>query len=193
MKNRCSFISTAALALALSIVAVAPRAHAQAAASFDLKSSALSDLQGMDKKFVSLAQAMPAEKFAWRPGDGVRSVAEVYMHVAEMNYMFPAMLGAPASPAYDAKCFEKSATDKAKVIDILTQSFAYAESSLKNLGDADLQKQIKMFGRMTPGYQAFLVLNNDLHEHLGQAIAYARVNSIVPPWTAARQAKQGAQ
>jgi uncharacterized damage-inducible protein DinB len=194
MKNRCSFFSTAALALALSIVAVEPRVHAEAASTaVDVKGISMSDLKDMDKKFLDLAKAMPADKYDWRPGDGVRSVGEVFMHVAQMNYMFPSMMGAPASPDFTMKGFEKSATQKDKIVAILTASIAYSEGSIDKLGDADLQKSMKMFGRTMSGYAMLINMTGDLHEHLGQAIAYARTNSVVPPWTAARQAKQGAQ
>ena len=89
--------------------------------------------------------------------------------------------------------YEKSTTDKAKIVDQLNQGFAYLESAVKNLSEADLQKPTKLFGRDTTGLGVAYHLIADMHEHLGQAIAYARVNSIVPPWTAARLNQQNQQ
>lgn len=171
--------------------ALAQSAPPAAASGYDFKAAVVADLQNMEKKYTALAQAMPAEKYTWRPGDGVRSVSEVYMHVAEMNFSFPAMLGAPKAPGFDRNGYEKSITDKTKVGEQLSQSFAYAEKSIQGISDADLEKNIKMFNRTTTGKAMLLGLISDLHEHLGQAIAYARMNNITPPWTAAMQQRGG--
>ena len=85
----------------------------------------LSQLADVEKKMNSLAAAMPAEKYSWRPAAGVRSNSEVYVHIAGANYLFPSMAGVKP-PAGIARDMEKTVTEKAKVLDVLKQSFEHA-------------------------------------------------------------------
>ena len=148
-------------------------------------------LQDAETKLVGLAQAMPQEKYTWRPGEGVRSVSEVFMHVAGGNYMIPRMIGAPPSTSFTREM--QTWTDKAKVIEALQQSFAYVRQAVSAVPDADLDKPLKVFGRDSTYRGAMMLLATHAHEHLGQAIAYARSNSVVPPWTAEAEARRAAQ
>ena len=146
----------------------------------------LHQLTDIEKKLEDLADAMPAESYAWRPADGVRSVSEVYIHIASANWMFPGFWGAK-KPDDLPKDMEKTITDKGKVIATLKESFKFIRESVANLSDADLDKTTKMFGEETTYRGAIFVAATHMHEHLGQSIAYARMNKIVPPWTAAEQ------
>ena len=142
----------------------------------------LDQLKDVETKIVSLAEAMPEEKYSWRPGEGVRSIGEVYVHIAGANFFFPTFLGVKA-PAGMSPNMEKTITDKAKVIETVKASFAHARQAVANLTDADLEKSTKAFGRETT-YQAVLFfMAYHMLEHLGQSIAYARTNGIVPPWS----------
>jgi len=157
-----------------------------AAKTFDFRSEAIVELKAAQDELVSLAQAMPQEKYTWRPEEGVRSVSEVYLHVAAANFGLTAVAGAPPYPGFKFQGFEKSTTDKTKIIDILNQSFDYAEKSIANMSDADMSKPLNFQGFNTVGAVVFHIVAH-AHEHLGQSIAYARMNGIVPPWTAAAQ------
>jgi uncharacterized damage-inducible protein DinB len=148
-----------------------------------LKAFFLNQLADSEKKLVSLAEAMPAEKFSWRPADGVRSISEVFMHEAGANYLFMTFLGAKP-PAGFNRDSEKTVTDKAQVVQMLKDSFAHVRQAVSGLSDADMTKETKMFGRPQTNQNVLFVYSNHLHEHLGQAIAYARQNGIVPPWSA---------
>jgi len=139
------------------------------------------DLDEVQKKITDLAAAVPAEKYAWRPGDGVRSVSEVYMHIAGGNYFLMTFLGVQP-PADMPKDLEKI-TDKQKVLAELHKSFDYLRGVAKNLSPADLEKPVTMFGNQTTQRAVYSTILNHLHEHLGQSIAYARMNGIVPPWS----------
>ena len=139
---------------------------------------------GLEKNFVRLAEAIPDEKYVWRPGEGVRSVSEVLLHVASANYGFPSIIGVSVPSGVDMRNFEKSTSEKAKVIAILKASYAHARQAVEKLTEADLSKPIKLFGKDTQAREAMLVMSHHMHEHMGQLIAYARVNGIVPPWTA---------
>jgi uncharacterized damage-inducible protein DinB len=157
--------------------------------SYDLKPQALQDLQVMQKQFADLAEAMPAAKFTWRPGEGVRSVSEVFLHIASLNFSLAPKFGAAPVPDFAQKDFEKSTTDKAKIIAQLNQSFDYVRAALDKRSNKELEKIVKEFGpEASEGDVVFLIVS-DAHEHLGQAVAYARMNGVVPPWTAARLKK----
>jgi uncharacterized damage-inducible protein DinB len=159
--------------------------------SYDLKPQALLDLDDMHKKFVDLATATPQEKYSYRPAEGVRSTGEVFLHIALANYNIPSMMGAPLPDGFDAKTFEKSTTDKAQIIDQLNKSFASARAAIEKMSNADFNKPLPKLGPDANYGDVVYLLVTHAHEHLGQSIAYARVNGIVPPWTAAAAAKKG--
>lgn len=163
------------------------------AATYGFRQRAVIELKGVQQEIVSLAQAMPQEKYTWRPADGVRSVSEVYLHMAAANFGLTALTGAAPYPGFKFQGYERSTTDKATIIDQLNKSFEYAETSIGNLSDADLLKPKKFQEFETVG-DIVLHIVAHAHEHLGQSIAYARMNGVVPPWTAAAQQRaQGQQ
>jgi len=152
--------------------------------SYDMKPQAILDLQQLQKKFVGLAEAMPAEKFTWRPAEGVRSVSELYLHVALANYNIPTLMGVAPAAGIDKEGFEKSTTDKAKVIEQLNKSFAFAIGAVEKMTNADFAIPEKKLGPDANDGDVVYLLVVHNHEHLGQSIAYARTNGVVPPWTA---------
>lgn len=147
------------------------------------KAEILWQIRDAEKKLIQLAEATPAEKFAWRPAEGVRTTGEVFMHVAGANYFFPTFWGGKIPDGLDPRGFEKMGSDKAKVVETLKASFAQVTKSIEDLPDADLDKQIKLFGNDSTVRMAVLIVATHGHEHLGQSIAYARSNGIVPPWS----------
>jgi uncharacterized damage-inducible protein DinB len=139
----------------------------------------LSDLDELETKIVSLANAIPADKYGWRFSKDVRSISEVYMHIAGANYFLCTFLGVDAPKTTGD--MEKNVTKKAEVIAELRKSFVHLRNAANSA--TDLETQVMMFGKQT-NYQGVLVtILNHLHEHLGQSIAYARFNSVVPPWS----------
>src|SRR6516162_1080822 len=106
--------------------------------SYDMKPQAILDLQQLQEKYVGLAQAIPPEKYTWRPADGVRSVSELLLHVSGANYGFPPLMaGMAPAPGFQREGFEKSTTDKTKIIEQLNKSFAYAIASVQAMTNAD--------------------------------------------------------
>ncbi|MGH9700181.1 MAG: DinB family protein [Candidatus Acidiferrales bacterium] len=160
------------------------------APSYDMKAQSIEDLKEMQKKFVSLATAIPAEKYAWRPGEGVRSVAELFLHVTAANHNIPTMMGEAKQAEFTAKGFETSTTDKAGIVSQLNDSFSYAISTVEKMSNADFAKPEKQLGPDANAGDVVYLLVTHAHEHLGQSIAYTRVNGVVPPWTAAAAKKQ---
>jgi uncharacterized damage-inducible protein DinB len=158
--------------------------------SYDMKPQSIYDLQAMQKKFVALAEAIPADKYAWRPGEGVRSVSELFLHVAGANYGIPTMMGAAPAPGFNREGFEKSTADKMQIIAQLNKSFAYAIDAVQAMANADFARPQKKLGPDANSGDVVYLLVMHNHEHLGQSIAYARVNGIVPPWTVEAQKKR---
>jgi uncharacterized damage-inducible protein DinB len=142
----------------------------------------VSDVDGVGKKLVDLAGAVPAEKYGWRPAPGVRSVSEVFMHVVGANYLLPSFMGAKLPEGFD-RGMETSVTDKAKVIEWLKKSIENAKSVASGMSDADLDKKVKAFGREMTQRRLLMIVQTHMHEHLGQSIAYARSNGVAPPWS----------
>ncbi len=147
----------------------------------------LNRLDDTEKKLVSLAEAMPEEKYSWRPSEGVRSVSEVFMHEAGANIFFTTFIGVKPPAGFDPKA-EKTVTAKAKVIEALKNSFAHVRDSVTNLSEADFSKPTKVMGQTLTYEEALFIMANHMHEHLGQAIAYARMNGVVPPWSKPKEA-----
>ncbi len=147
------------------------------------RSEVLAEVMIQEDKFVRLAGALPAEKYTWRPAPEVRSIAEVFLHVAAANYNIYQAVGAAPPTGLDVKNLEKSTTDKAKVIAVLKDSFAHARKAITAMPDADLEKSLDWFGGKNTERGVLLFVVRHAAEHLGQAIADARVNGVVPPWT----------
>jgi uncharacterized damage-inducible protein DinB len=157
--------------------------------SYDMKAQAAFDLADLQKKFTSLAEAIPAEKYSWRPEPGVRSINELFLHVAAAGINYPGAMGVTAPTGFDAKNFEKSTTDKAKIIEWLNKSFTFAITAVNGMSNADFAKPLPKLGPDANEGDVVYLMVVHAHEHLGQSIAYARANGIVPPWTAAAAKK----
>jgi uncharacterized damage-inducible protein DinB len=178
----------AALALCLALAPLSAFADDMTAPS-GLKGDVLMWMKDAESKLTQLSEAMPEGKYSWRPGKGVRSVGEVYMHVATANYGIPSFMGVTPPQGFDFKTYEGSLTRKADIEKALKDSFAHVEQAWLDTPDAELDSQVELFGRTMTKRAAFLLILSHMHEHLGQSIAYARSNGVVPPWTAAQNAR----
>jgi uncharacterized damage-inducible protein DinB len=147
------------------------------------RSEVLAEVMIQEDKFTRLAEAIPADKFAWRPTPDVRSFAEVFLHVSAANYNLYKLVGTPPPAGLDIRTLEKSTTDKAKVIATLKDSFVHAKAAIKAMPDANLDKSLDWFGGKNTQRGILLFVVRHAAEHLGQAIAYARIAGIVPPWS----------
>jgi uncharacterized damage-inducible protein DinB len=178
----------AALALAVPVASVHAQYAPDRATAVEVRKEFLTDLDSLHSRFTALAEAIPADKYSWRPAPGVRSVGEVFMHVAsEFYYWTPAIFGAKPSPVVEAnkagfEKFEKMSS-KADMLKHLNEGFAYGRGAVSGLEDAKITGLQKTFGHDRQVVQMTLDMTDDLHEHLGQLIAYARMNGIKPPWS----------
>lgn len=162
------------------------------APSYDMKAQALLDLEAVNKKCIDLAQALPSDKLTWRPSADSRSFAEVFLHVAGERYGILSMLGATPPSGFKAKEFEKSTTDKDRIVEDLNQSWDFTSQAINRMSNADFAKLLPKLGPQANEGDVVYILVADAHEHLGQLIAYSRQNGIVPPWTVAAQKKKAA-
>ena len=154
------------------------------------RSEVLAEVMIQEDKFARLAEAVPADKYTWRPSPDVRSFAEVFLHVAAANYNLYKLVGTPPPTGFEVKGFEKSTTEKAKVIATLKDSFAHARKAIMAMPDADLDKNLDWFGGKNTERGVLLFVTRHAAEHLGQSIAYARFIGVVPPWTEDAQKQQ---
>jgi uncharacterized damage-inducible protein DinB len=162
-------------------------AAAPATAATGPRAEFLEELAYYEQRYVRLAESVPTEKYAWRPAEGVRSIGEVYTHIVAANYGVARSLGTPPPAGFDFKSITAMSTDKAKTVTALKDSFRHFRQAIQALSDADADKPQKMFGRQTTLRGSFLLVTGHFGEHLGQSIAYARMNGIVPPWTEEQQ------
>lgn len=165
-------------------------AQTPAAPTSGFRADFLRDWDDMASKAVRLAEAMPADKYTWRPGPGVYSVSEIYLHLASGNYGLHRGVGVEPPAGIDPRALMTSTTDKARVVEILKQSFEHVRAAILKTADPDLAKPAKLFGQDTTVQNVYYILGTHQHEHFGLTVAYARVNGVVPPWTAERQARQ---
>lgn len=178
----CAIAIVAALAAPPAQAQQMGAAPARAAQPGSIQSELADDVGTMADKFVALAGAM-AGKYDWRPGTGVRSVAEVFNLIVGENRMLAGLLtGMPAQGGGMGGGANQISDPKA-MQEALRSSYAALKQAIAGLSDADLKASVRMFGQNTTKQGAALMLVTDQHEHLGQSIAYARTNSVVPPWS----------
>ncbi|MEM8484652.1 MAG: DinB family protein [Bacteroidota bacterium] len=181
MKSRFSFVCLLLAGLLTGSLFVPTGAVAQDSASF--KAEFLRHFNTSARKFLALAEAMPAELYAWRPDNEAMSVEEVYMHIARYNYNHPHTYldtTLPADVNLDAMA---SVTGKQNVLEHLRASVAYVKATTDELGAAGMNVSTRLYGRETEGWGVLFQLITHMNEHLGQSIAYARMNGVTPPWS----------
>jgi uncharacterized damage-inducible protein DinB len=171
-----------ALLAGAALLLVTTPAGAQSS-STAVRDELLAQFESSAAKFVALAEAMPAEKYAWSPGEGVMSVARVYAHVARYNYLYPSTaMGVPSPAGVRLDTLERM-TDKAQIVALLKQSADYVRQAVRQMPEAQLAQSTRLYGRQVPQWAVLLQLVAHMNEHLGQSIAYARSNDVVPPWS----------
>lgn len=160
------------------------------AASSVFMAAIAEDVEGLAAKVTGLAEALSQEQYDWRPADGVLSAEEVFMHVTAYNYYYPSLAGADipgnvsvTSDYATVAAFEESISGKADVVAALKTSFAHLASEVEKAMGADLEAEVQVFGSTSTVQEAWLGTVTHIHEHLGQLIAYARINGVTPPWS----------
>ena len=141
-------------------------------------------------RITQLAEAMPQSTYEWRPADSVRSVGEVYLHAAAANYICVTISGGTVpeetgfvmdfSKMHD---WDTQTTHKDAIMKKVNESFDILKKRISTLTEEDLNREVEVFG-MKMSVRNFVVsMIAHCHEHLGQSIAYARMNGVTPPWS----------
>lgn len=147
----------------------------------------------IEQQFLKLVDAVPQDKYSWRPSEGVRSVAESFLHVAGGNYLVTMVMGGKLPEGTNPRTLETSTTDKKKISEEIRKSFAVVNAYIAAIPDSDLSRQVNFFGRNLSVLDMIMLAAGHQHETLGQSIAYSRTNGVTPPWTAERQARMQQQ
>ena len=170
------------LSIALLALAAAVPAAAQGAPA-GFREEILGQLEASTGKLIALAEAMPADRFAWGPTPDVMPVGQVYMHIAAYNYIYPSTgMGVAVPAGVDVKTME-SLRDKAVVVDQLKRSVDHLMRTVRETPDAKLAAPTRLYGRDVAQWAVLLQLLAHMNEHLGQSISYARSAGVVPPWS----------
>ena len=157
-----------------------------------LRAELLKDVADVEKKYIQLAGAMTG-KHGWRPADKTRTFGEVLMHIAGENYALPIVLGVKAPEGFASRTMDEAfgsaaamekVTDEAEVKAALDKSFAHLRLGIASLSEKDMNKPVEVFGMKTTRRGFLVLIVTHMHEHLGQVVAYARMNGVMPPWSA---------
>lgn len=186
-RQRCAGLLCAIL---FPLAAMGVRAQTPAVPANGPRAEFLRELGILEQHYVRLAEAMPPEKYAWRPNADTRSVSEAFLHAVAVNFGTARTLGVPLPEGLNLAALEKDVTQKAQVVAYLRKSFAQVRQAVLNFSDADMEKKLTLPTRETTNRGMLFTLARHLGEHLGQSIAYARVNGVVPPWTEEQQRQQ---
>lgn len=173
--------------LALALMLLPAFAHAADAPS-GLRGELVASMMDAGNKIQELAGAVPDGKYNWKPSKDVRSMGQVFQHVVGANYLFPALLGkAGPMTMEEIMKLDSQTIEPAKVRQMLKDSYAFATAAISEFPDSEMEVEMDFFGHKMTKRAGLLLLVTHSHEHLGQAIAYARSNNITPPWTAREQ------
>ncbi len=167
--------------LSLLVLLVAAPMSAQ---SFQVETA--NDLTGVRDKFLGLVDAMPDNTMSWRPEEGVRSVSELFMHIGLANIgLMTSFWSAdrPANMRAEWGTQGEQVTDRASIRAAIQVGFDHVINTVRSMPDSQLTQSASVFGRDANVMAGIMLIRGHSHEHLGQAIAYARSNGVTPPWS----------
>ena len=163
--------------------------HGEVDVTGSIVADLIADLETAEKKLIELGIAIPENQYDWHP-EGARSLRKLLLHIASNNYLLPAALGFTPDPATGvttdnntAAAFEERRLSKDLVIAELRKSFAFVKHSLQSATPASMSAPATLFGQRFTGQFVWVLLVTHIHEHLGQAIAYARARGVKPAWS----------
>jgi uncharacterized damage-inducible protein DinB len=184
------------------LLLAASAASAQQAAGF--KNEYIEDYNITARHLLQLAEAIPDAKYAWRPGEGVRSTSEVFVHIATGNFLLLSLTGVKQPAEYfpstgpavkdtlqaifaQMQRLEKTVTSKDQVVKMLRFSLDSVRDHFSSASPGDLDKPVDFFGEKSTVRRVYMRIIAHVNEHYGQSIAYARINGIAPPWSKAEK------
>ncbi len=172
------------VALLLGAYTLHAQSPAEAAANEGIWEGYDGEWRYVSRLLVSMAEAIPADKYGWRPESGVRSVSEVLMHIAQSNYYLLSVTGPKMPPELASNDVEKKIVSKPEILAYLRRSLEAVKTARSQLKPGDLQRRVMIYGEPVNVDGMYLRIICHDNEHMGQLIAYARINGVVPPWSA---------
>lgn len=134
-------------------------------------------------KVISLAAAVPGDKYLWKPSEPTMPVGHVYAHIARYNFWYLTNeMKLPPAQGINIDTLE-AMRNKEQIVALLRRSSDYVKRSMAAMPPAQLDAQTTLYGRPVPQWAVLVQLVAHMNEHLGQSIAYARANNITPPWS----------
>ena len=151
--------------------------------SLEIRDELMQKFEASTRKLVSLSEAIPADLYSWSPGEGVMTVGHVYAHIAKYNYDYLVNnLGVSPPKGVDVENMEEL-KEKEAIRQALLASIEFVRENTASMDEGRLLKGTVLYGRDVPGWAVLVQLVAHMNEHVGQSVAYARMNSIVPPWS----------
>ncbi|MBO6576643.1 MAG: DinB family protein [Rhodothermales bacterium] len=160
-----------------------------AMAQMDFRQETIASFEIAQNKVIGLAEVLTDDQYAWRPAEGVRSVEEVIRHIAGTNYWMLTQMGCqpPAETGftgdYSSVVAFETAHGRPETETVLAASFVHLRACTEAISDERLAQDMDLFGTPGSGQGYLMLTSTHLHEHLGQLVAYARMNGVVPPWS----------
>lgn len=150
-----------------------------AAQTVTIQSDLLKDWTNMKETMTKIAEAMPEDKFGFKPTPAQRSYGEQILHVAGANVgLIKTLGGKAAAPTIDNK-----ATSKAAIVKALTDSYDYGIAVIKEQTDQSMAEAVqgpKFIGTATRARLVWDTIGHAWDEY-GAMTVYLRLNGIVPP------------
>ncbi len=168
-------------ALFLALLGLHPAA-AQSADTWGLKQDVIRELEWEQQRATQLAEAIPAEKYSWRPAEGVRSIGETILHLVQNVHELLSMTGVP-TPEGISNDLEKTVTDKEQTVKLLGEAYEKALATIKASDPEDWDRAVDFFWKPATVRSVYMRLVVHHSEHIGQLTSFARANGVVPPWT----------
>ena len=176
---RLSGVLAGAIALAIGVVAASSaRVQAQAAGADATIASVKTMYEGVKGYIIKAAAMVPEDKYKYQPTKEVRTMGQLFGHIANANGMICGMAGGLKNPA--AGDAEKLAT-KAEIEKALAASFAICDQAFKAVTPANANESVTLFGQTHTRVGALAFNNAHDFEHYGNIVTYMRINGMVPP------------
>ena len=168
-----------------------PQPAPQQSAPAGFREEFLLKFDGSMEKVIALAEALPAEKYAWRPTPDVMPLARVYAHIARFNYEYPSRDMGIAAPAGILSDTLERVTEKAQVVALLRRSADHVRQAVRRMPEAELGRMTSHYGRQVPKWAVMFTMIAHMNDHMGQSIAYARTAGVVPPRCDGKRGRAG--
>jgi uncharacterized damage-inducible protein DinB len=161
----------------------------------------LAEIVIVQTNLLALAKAVPEDSYGWRPAKDARSFSEILVHIAVAHYSLLHRAGVRAHEVMDMYgdlegslaaqlvaairkniAMEKDITGKAEVIDLLKHSFGAVTQAFTTASDEQFETALHFLDQETTVRRVYLRILAHSHEHMGQAVAYARCMGYKVPW-----------